>query len=353
MPAPGRQLPSSPAGAPKVAAAVALPSTELPHLDEPAERPRIAFAASASLLLHVLLLLVAMLAAWYAPPVGYATKLGHGETAVDLGPASSLEGMNEPPPGDSPSLNTPADLTAAAAMAPADSLSAQLDPLATSSIDNVSGGAGDSGTFGAPGADGSGTGGGGGDGLGGAGGGAKFFGIEARGSRFMYICDVSGSMSEERRISALRTALIESITALSSSSQFSIVIFETEATQLTGPNWVTANPAGKAEARLLINSISPHGGTQPVPGFIKAFAMRPRPDAAYFMTDGQFGEGKEDATIAQIVAIASDQAKKCPIHCITLVETSGEKMMKEIARRSGGKYRHEPGPPATPFIQKP
>ncbi len=59
-----------------------------------------------------------------------------------------------------------------------------------------------------------------GSGEGGAGGGgAKFFGVEARGSRFIFIVDVSGSM-EGGKIVTLRSELTKSIDGLAENSLF-------------------------------------------------------------------------------------------------------------------------------------
>lgn len=177
-------------------------------------------------------------------------------------------------------------------------------------------------------------------GVGGAGaGGASFFGIEATGSRFAYLVDVSGSMEVGGRIETLKGELNQSLTGLSETSSFFVALFSGGAMALSQDvKWTDATGRGKSGARALIARITAGGGTNPTPGFQMIFSLRPRPDAIYFMTDGQFGE----EAIVEIERL--NRSAKVPIHCITFGSNEGEAMMRYIARRSGGTYRHVPEP---------
>ena len=170
-------------------------------------------------------------------------------------------------------------------------------------------------------------------------GGASFFGVEARGSRFAYIVDVSGSMDAER-LTALKHELAASIMSLAEQSQFTVVVYNSQAFSLTGSKWLPGDEDSKAQVRTEIAALQASGGTDPIPGFQSIFAMKPRPDAIYFMTDGEFADN--DLVIATISRLNEQGSKPIPIHCLTLVEDGGAEVMKKIARRSRGTYRHVP-----------
>ena len=182
---------------------------------------------------------------------------------------------------------------------------------------------------------------GGGDlGAGGSGGGAaSFFGVEARGTRFAYVVDVSGSMNIAGKIDLLRQELAKSIEALLENAEFLVVLYNSDASPLGGRTaWVEGTPAGKRWARAALAKVSAGGGTNPLPGFEIVFGRRPRPDAIYFMTDGEF-----DAQVAVDIMRMNSEAR-IPIHCITFVNKDAEELMRRIATHSGGSYHHVDGP---------
>lgn len=178
-------------------------------------------------------------------------------------------------------------------------------------------------------------------GAGAGGGSAKFFGVEARGSRFAYVVDCSGSMTGER-LDALKIALAESVEGLLEHTHFSIVLFNSEAFPLTGSKWISATERFKTEVKREIGAITANGGTNPLPALAAVFAMKPRPDAIYLMTDGQFAGGTEEQIIAQIARMNNAGDRRTPIHCISFIERSSEEIMRRIARQSGGTYTHIP-----------
>jgi uncharacterized membrane protein YgcG len=179
-------------------------------------------------------------------------------------------------------------------------------------------------------------------GLGGGGGGggaASFFGVEAQGSRFVYIVDVSGSMRGEK-IAALKTELSESIKAMMEHMSFLVITFSSESQPLGDKRrWTDATDTGKRWAMEKIVALEAWGNTVPWPAFEIALAMKPAPDAIYFMTDGIF-----DPIVADQLAVRNTGSKKVPIHCISFVDRSAEELMRRIAADSGGTYAHVPGP---------
>jgi hypothetical protein len=179
-----------------------------------------------------------------------------------------------------------------------------------------------------------------GGGSGGAeGGGAKFFGVEARGARFAYIVDISGSM-EGPKIVTLRRELSSSIDGLPENAQFMIYFFESQTVPIGGRDkWMEAVAKNKNWAINIISRVEARGGTEPGGAFSNAFGLSPKPDAIYFMTDGLF-----DAGIADRVAAMNRKGKKVPIHCIAFAEKGSEALMRRIAEQSGGTYTYIEGP---------
>lgn len=176
-------------------------------------------------------------------------------------------------------------------------------------------------------------------GVSGAGGGAaSFFGAEARGTRFAYVVDVSGSMGYDNKIETLKRELARSVDALLENAHFFIVAFSTDATPLGGKReWTEASDSGKTWGRRAIATLGANGGTNPSPAFSIVFALRPKPDAIYFMTDGLFDE----SVALELLRLNAEW--RIPIHCISFVSKEAEALMRRIATDSGGTYTHVPG----------
>jgi len=176
-------------------------------------------------------------------------------------------------------------------------------------------------------------------GSGGAGGGASFFGVKAKGSRFAYILDVSGSM-QGAKMQAMKIELGESINGLQEHMSFYVVLYSSDAADLGGKDrWTVATAAGKKWGLDAIYRLEAAGGTQPWSGFERVFQIKPAPDAIYFMTDGEF-----DPSVADLIALHNKGSKKVPIHAMTFVNKGAEEVMRKIATDSGGTYHHVEGP---------
>lgn len=176
-------------------------------------------------------------------------------------------------------------------------------------------------------------------GAGGGGGGASFFGVEASGRRFAYVVDTSASMNAFGKWEATSAALLASVSELFGNSEFFIVLFNSDAWPLGGrTEWVRAGERGKTFARREIDGVRPGGSTKPSPAFLEVFSLKPKPDAIYFMTDGEF----EPEVAAEIISI--NRELRVTIHCITFVNDEAAPLMRNIAGSSGGTYTHIPGP---------
>lgn len=182
--------------------------------------------------------------------------------------------------------------------------------------------------------------------TGGGGGGASFFGVEAQGSRFAYIVDVSASMSGAK-IEAMRMELIDSVNNLYERTSFIVFFYSDRLAVLGGKaRWLDTNDKNRQWAGREIRAVSAFGGTNPLPAFEMALAMKPRPDAIYFMTDGIF-----DPAAAGIIAeLNSRGGGVTPIHCISFVSREAESMLRKMARDSDGTYTHVSDPNLTPGV---
>ncbi|GIW74249.1 MAG: hypothetical protein KatS3mg103_0771 [Phycisphaerales bacterium] len=165
---------------------------------------------------------------------------------------------------------------------------------------------------------------------------ASFFGVEARGNRFAFVVDTSGSMVNDGRLLALQRELVASIEGLFKSSNFFVALFSTGARPLGDRDvaWTQATDRGKAWARQRVMEMQAEGGTNPLPGFQLVAMLDPPPDAVYFMTDGEFNPDDAD----QIIALA--RRLGFPVHCITLRSRAGEAVMRRIAVATEGTYAH-------------
>jgi hypothetical protein len=268
------------------------------------------------------------------PPAGSGTP-GGGPVELAIISDQELKGLDGSATlPDSPSPSTDASVAdvepSSLALPSGDAGGVERDLSA--SLPGAAGGGGDMGEGSGLGAGGPGTGGSGG-------GGTSFFGVEARGTRFLYVVDVSGSMGVGGKIEALKTQLLQSVESMTEGAQYFVIPFSQWANPLgEKKDWTPANESGKRFARRYIPALRPLDNTNPLPAFDIAFSIRPRPDAIYFMTDGQFDPGVAD----MIVEI--NRGLKIPIHCICFVSSESEALMKRIAKESGGTYTFIAGP---------
>ncbi len=174
--------------------------------------------------------------------------------------------------------------------------------------------------------------------LEGGGAGTTFFGVSSRGTRFAYIVDVSGSMSEEGKIDVCMSQLARSIELLPDYASFYIVLF---ASQIAVPpmqnGWTRARDATVSRFVRWLNQIDPGGGTRPQPAFRKVFSIEERPDVIFFLTDGQIPPD----TVA-VVAALNGRGRRVAVNTIAFGNPASQEYLKEISRNSGGVYRYVP-----------
>lgn len=180
--------------------------------------------------------------------------------------------------------------------------------------------------------------------LGGAAaGGASFFGVEASGSRIVYIVDVSGSMLHNGKIQSLQRELLASVASLPPGSEFVVIVFSDAAsTRALGGSatWRDAGASGRADVETAVRALTPSGGTEPLDAFRLAFELDPKPEAVYFMTDGQLPQRDAAMIIGAVKVMNQQSGPAAPIHCIAFGSRDGASDLRRIARQSGGTYTY-------------
>ena len=176
-------------------------------------------------------------------------------------------------------------------------------------------------------------------GSGAGGGGASFFGLTARGTRFAYIVDISGSMEMGDRMPVMVEELCQSVLRLPDNAHFYLVFFASGySTPPMQRGWQLARrPTTHRFARWIRSDIVPGGGTYPRESFEHVFELSIRPDAIFFLTDGEIPGGTADA-----VAAMNTGRRRVAIHTIAFGDASSQDELRRMARDSGGTYRYVP-----------
>jgi VWA domain-containing protein len=162
------------------------------------------------------------------------------------------------------------------------------------------------------------------------GGTTSFFGLKARGSKFVYVVDCSGSMSG-RKLLAAKAEIYRSINAYKSSMKFYIFFYNSTPIAMPGKQLIPAVQANKTKAFNWVEHITTGGGTQPAPAVLEALKLKP--DAIWLLSDGLFSQQACD----EIRQANSDG--KVQIHTIAFHDNHGEAQLKRIAQENRGKYR--------------
>jgi hypothetical protein len=190
--------------------------------------------------------------------------------------------------------------------------------------------------------------------------GASFFGASAYGVRFVYVLDMSGSMSEGGRRSRegnrFRRAaeeLIHSIDRLHADQFFYVFLFS----HLTRPlfdepppsaHWRPATPENKLLLRAWLSNIQPEGDTDPSAALLLGLQLRP--DAVFLLSDGEF-HGKEKPVLAAMNRAerrrrpdALPEPLRIPIHTVAFENRVAGRALEELASQTGGSHRFIPPP---------
>jgi von Willebrand factor type A domain len=172
-----------------------------------------------------------------------------------------------------------------------------------------------------------------GEGIGGEAQQAEFFGIGGYGGSFVYVVDVSGSMSERGKYERARNELLRSIAHLSENQKYFVVFYNDLWYPMDADGPVLATRRQLEQTRRWVRHVHPSGGTYPLEALL--FALSLEPDAVYFLSDGKF----DPAIVGLLRQQDPPSAGQIPIHTISFVNRETLGLMRAIAENSGGQFR--------------
>jgi hypothetical protein len=184
--------------------------------------------------------------------------------------------------------------------------------------------------------DGLGTGGGFGLAPFGIGGGGIFNAVPIGGHRvgkIVFLCDSSGSMMN--KFDALRVELRKAVDRLQPVQQFDIIFFSEDRYIALDNQLQNALPETKRKAYDMVEKISPHSTSNPIPGIRAAFAANP--EVIFMLTDGDFPNNQEVRD--EIKKLSA--GKKVIVNTIAFFDRGEdyEKLLKQIADDTRGTFR--------------
>jgi hypothetical protein len=166
----------------------------------------------------------------------------------------------------------------------------------------------------------------------------QFFGAQVWGSKFVYVIDRSGSMSQRDRLGAARRELIGSLSKLPPETQFQIIFYNLRPEAILQPKVLKlhfSTDQNKVVAAREMDKMIPDGGTEHLPALKMALSMKP--DVIFFLTDA-------DDLRARDVKEATDMNKdQAHIHTIEFgigAEVDRDNQLRELASKNGGTYRY-------------
>ena len=169
----------------------------------------------------------------------------------------------------------------------------------------------------------------------------SFFDIAAKGTRFAYVVDRSGSMYDHGSIRIAKEELVASLAALEQTQQFQVLFYNQSLLELTGsgdrPQMQWATDINRTLARQFISSVQPDGGTDHLPALKKA--LRYQPDHLFFLTDAD----QPILSARELHEIKTTNNGRTKIHCVEFgkgPELAGDNFLKKLARENDGTYRY-------------
>lgn len=167
-----------------------------------------------------------------------------------------------------------------------------------------------------------------------------FFGAYAKGTRFVFVIDCSGSMVGERWRRA-KYELERSINELGDEQKFCIILYNSFTTVMMDSKQVQlikCNDSNKDDAFRWLNRQYPGGGTFPQQAMTMALAENP--DAIFLLSDGEIQDNTAQFLVANNKKRDMGQGEygKIPVHTIALLSTFGQRMLKSIADDNAGTF---------------
>lgn len=159
---------------------------------------------------------------------------------------------------------------------------------------------------------------------------STFCGIKAKGYKFVYVVDISGSMHGERFQRAIRE-LRQSIDQLCYDQRYYIVFFNGNSYPMPGEELMEPTRENLKKTWNWVSNAAPNGSTHPLDSLLTAVDFKP--DAVFLLSDGQF----DPLTGHQLQALRPET--RVPVHTVGFESREGEPMLMDISQKTGGIYR--------------
>jgi hypothetical protein len=167
----------------------------------------------------------------------------------------------------------------------------------------------------------------------------KIFGLEAQGSKFVYVFDRSGSMGElgGKPLRDAKAELLASLNDLDPRHQFYIVFYNEKPRLFDGSGakrMVWATDDNKKDAEHFVDGISADGGTDHMAALMVALQMKP--DVIFLLTDG---EQQDDLTAEDLKRIDHINGGGAQIHVIQFAPTPRRNStLIDLAKQNRGQH---------------
>jgi hypothetical protein len=163
---------------------------------------------------------------------------------------------------------------------------------------------------------------------------AEVFGLQAKGSSFVYVFDRSLSM-KGLPLAAAKRELVASLHKLTSVQQFQIVFYNQEPRTMQPRQMVFADKNGLHKAESFVSSIVASGGTDHVKALRAAMSLSP--DAIIFLTDAD-----EPQLTEKELAEIHEKNGGIAIHVIEFKSAADHKTgptLRTLAEENRGEYK--------------
>ena len=162
----------------------------------------------------------------------------------------------------------------------------------------------------------------------------NFMDVAATGRHFCIIADTSGSM-EGGKLEYVKGEILQTVGSMRATARFQVIFYCNRAIPYPKGGWLHPR-RDFSGLESWLDTLDASGGTEPMSAFPLAFELDPAPDAIFFMTDGRFPPD----VVEKVAVLQASKGRQVVIHTIAFVDRTAEVLMKEIARNSGGTYRH-------------
>ena len=170
----------------------------------------------------------------------------------------------------------------------------------------------------------------------------QFFGVEGKGSNFVFVIDCSGSMADYGRWKLAVRELKKSVTQLKKEQKFLVLLYNDGFTAMNvQAELVPSTEIQQKKAFKWLANNSPANWTFCAAAMEKALSLKP--DAVFLLSDGEFNDRQDVFSVLEAMNKAQHLGRygqqQIPIHTIALGSHQGSWTMKRIADENNGIFQ--------------